>query len=74
MELIIISAIILVFAVLVSIPTLIRNKKLGKRSRAGLGAGLGVLNEIYAPSAKNASIIREQQNESVKPKPSPEDK
>lgn len=74
MELIIVSAIILVFATLVSIPTLIRNKKLGKRSRAGLSAGLGVLNEIYAPSAKNASIIQEEQRESVKPKAAPEDK
>ena len=49
------------------------DKKPRARSGALTGA-LGVLNELYAPSAKNASIILEEQREAVKPKPSPEDK
>ncbi len=51
----------------------LHDKKPLARSGALTGA-LGVLNELYAPSAKNASIIVEEQREAVKPKPSPEDK
>lgn len=74
MELVIILVAILVIAILFAIPTMIRNKKLGRRSTAALSAGLGVINELYAPSAKNAAVIQEEQREAVKPIPPPEDK
>lgn len=74
MELVIILAIIVVIAILGAMPTLVRNKRLGKKGVSALSAGLGVINELYAPSAKNAAVIQEEQREAVKPKPSPEDK
>ena len=74
MELVIVFSFIGVIAVLGALPTMIRNKKLGKRGVSALSAGLGVINELYAPSAKNAAVIREEQSEAIKPLPSPEDK
>jgi competence protein ComGC len=73
-ELAIVLAVIVVIALLGAMPTLIRNKRLGKKGVSALSAGLGVINELYAPSAKNAAVIQEEKREAIKPKPSPEEK
>lgn len=39
-----------------------------------MSGALGVVNELFAPSAHNAAIIVEEQREAIKPMPSPEDK
>jgi hypothetical protein len=39
-----------------------------------MAGALGVVNELFAPSAQNAAIIVEEQREAIKPMPSPEDK
>lgn len=58
----------------VGIPVHRRNKKLGKKARFALGAGLGVMNEIFHPAANETSIVVEERKEAFAPKPSPEDK
>ncbi|MEY4349527.1 MAG: hypothetical protein RL719_824 [Actinomycetota bacterium] len=74
MSLEVVLAVLLVVAGLAAVALMsLYDKKPRVRSVALTGA-LGVLNELYAPSAKNASIIVEEQREAVKPKPSPEDK
>ena len=74
MSLEVVLAVLLVLAGLAAVALMsLYDKKPRVRSGALTGA-LGVLNELYAPSAKNASIIVEEQREAVKPKPSPEDK
>ena len=65
---------ILVLALLVGIPAMIRNRKIGRRGGSALSGALGVVNELYQPSAKNAAVIVEAQREATKPMPSPEDK
>ena len=59
---------------MIGIPAARRNKKLGKKGRSALGAGLGVMDEIFHPNAKEARIIIEQKREEIAPMPSPEDK
>lgn len=73
MELFFVLTFIAVLSLLVGIPVMIRNKKLNRRA-SGLAGALGVMNELYQPSAKNASIIVEEQQEAIKPMPSPEAK
>ena len=58
----------------VGIPVQRRNKKLGKKTRSALGAGLSAMNEVFHPAAKEHSIVVEQREEAMAPKPSPEDK
>ncbi|MDE2591318.1 MAG: hypothetical protein KGL41_00470 [Actinomycetales bacterium] len=58
----------------VGIPIQRRNKKLGKKTRSALGAGLSAMNEVFHPAAKEHSIVVEQREEAMAPKPSPEDK
>ncbi len=66
---------ILVFAIIASIPARIHAKKTGKKRPSGAMSGpLGVVNELFAPSAQNAAIVVEEQREAIKPIPSPEDK
>ncbi len=66
---------ILVFAIIASIPARIHAKKTGKKRPSGAMSGpLGVVNELFAPSAQNAAIVVEEQREAIKPMPSPEDK
>jgi hypothetical protein len=48
-------------------------RSMGKRP-TGAGGMLGVMNELYNPSAHSAQIIVEEQKQAIKPKPSPEDK
>lgn len=48
-------------------------RSMGKRP-SGVGGMLGVMNELYNPSAHSAQIIVEEQREAIKPMPSPEDK
>lgn len=51
-------------------------KKTGSRRRKPTGgsAVFGVMNEVFHPSASQASIIVEEQREARAPLPSPEDK
>jgi hypothetical protein len=75
MELLITLTAILVIAIIASIPARMHAKKSGKKRPSGAMSGaLGVVNELFAPSAQNASIIVEEQREAIKPRPSPEDK
>lgn len=74
MELLIVFGFIVVLALLVGIPAMIRNKKIGRRGVSGIAGALGTINELYQPSAKNASVIVEEQAEAIKPLPSPEAK
>ena len=39
-----------------------------------MAGALGIVNELFAPSAANAAHILEEQAEARKPLPSPEDK
>lgn len=48
-------------------------RSMGKRP-SGASGMLGVMNELYNPSAHSTQIIVEEQREAVKPMPSPEDK
>jgi hypothetical protein len=50
-----------------------KSKTKSKRYRTS-GAVLFGINEVFAPSAANATIIQEEQRESRKAVPSPEDK
>jgi hypothetical protein len=75
MELLITLTAILVFAVIASIPARMHAKKTSKKRPSGAMSGaLGVVNELFAPSAHNAAIIVEEQRKAIKPMPSPEDK
>lgn len=75
MELLMTLTGILVFAIIASIPARMHAKKTGKKRPSGAMSGsLGVVNELFAPSAQNAAIIVEEQREAIKPMPSPEDK
>ncbi|MEY4741991.1 MAG: hypothetical protein RL672_741 [Actinomycetota bacterium] len=56
------------------IPASRRNRKTAKKGRAAMGAGLGVMDEIFHPNAKAARFIIEQKREEIAPMPSPEDK
>jgi hypothetical protein len=58
----------------VGIPVQRRNRKLGKQGRRAMGAGLGVMDEIFHPNAHEARIIIEQKQLEILPTPSPEDK
>jgi hypothetical protein len=74
-ELLITLTAIVVFAIIASIPARMHAKKTGKKRTSGAMSGaLGVVNELFAPSAHNAAIIVEEQREAIKPMPSPEDK
>jgi|688.fasta_scaffold17612_13 hypothetical protein len=75
MELLLTLTAILIFAIIASIPAQMHAKKTGKKRPSGAMSGaLGVVNELFAPSAQNAAIIVEEQREAIKPMPSPEDK
>jgi hypothetical protein len=75
MELIVVLATIVMVALLASIPSWRESKRTGKKRRGGSMAGaLGIVNELFAPSAANAAQILEEQAEARKPLPSPEDK
>jgi hypothetical protein len=75
MELLLTLTAILIFALIASIPAQMHAKKTGKKRPSGAMSGaLGVVNELFAPSAQNAAIIVEEQREAIKPMPSPEDK
>jgi hypothetical protein len=75
MELVVALAAIVVVALLASIPSWRESKRTGKKKRGGsMAAAMGVVNELFAPSAANAAHIIEEQSEARKPIPSPEDK
>lgn len=65
---------VVVVPLVVGIPIQRRNKKLGKKTRSALGAGLSAMNEVFHPAANEHSIVVEERKEAVAPKPSPEDK
>lgn len=60
----------------VPLPKKIRTRNKPKRFKKYpiAGAALGVVNELYQPSAANASVIVEEQKIARKANPSPEDK
>ena len=60
----------------VPLPKKIRTRKKPKRFKKYpiAGAALGVVNELYQPSAANAAVIVEEQKLARKATPSPEDK
>lgn len=70
----------LVAAILVGLALEVRSRKKAKktgsrrRKSAGGSAVFGVMNEVFHPSASQASIIVEEQREARAPLPSPEDK
>ena len=51
-----------------------KNKKRKFKKYPIAGAALGVVNELYQPSAANASVVVEEQKVTRKATPSPEDK
>lgn len=58
-----------------TIPAIRYQKRTGKKlGRGGAAAGLHAINEIFHPSAANASVILEEQKEARVAIPSPEDK
>ena len=74
MELLLAMAAIVAIAWVASIPARREGKRTGKRPGGSKAGALGVVNELFAPSAHNAAIIVEEQREAIKPMPSPEDK
>lgn len=60
----------------VPLPKRLRNRDKPKRFKKYpiAGAALGVVNELYQPSAANATVIVEEQKIARKATPSPEDK
>lgn len=60
----------------VPLPKKIRTRSKPKRFKKYpiAGAALGVVNELYQPSAANAAVIVEEQKIARKATPSPEDK
>ncbi len=60
----------------VPLPKKIRTRNKPKRFKKYpiAGAALGVVNELYQPSAANAAVIVEEQKLARKATPSPEDK
>ena len=49
-------------------------KSMGKRGSSALSAGLTVVTELYQPSAHSIQEVIQEQQEAIKPLPSPEDK
>lgn len=71
---IVIILLVLLFA---PIPKKFRNrpaKPYNKRKYPTSGALMGVINEAFQPSAKNATVVQEEQREARKATPAPEDK
>lgn len=62
---------VLLSTILIGIPATRRNKT---KPVGGMSGALGVMDEIFHPTAHEASIIMEAQNEAGSPNPSPEDK
>lgn len=56
------------------LPIKAREKNSTKSRYRGAGAVLFAINEVFSPSAANASVIAEEQREARKAIPSPEDK
>lgn len=59
---------------LLFLPIKPKERKNTKSRYRGAGAVLFAINEVFSPSAANASIVVEEQRESRKANPSPEDK
>ena len=75
MELIVSLAGIIVVAWILTIPARRYEKRTGKKlGRGAVGAGLGVVQELFQPSAANAAVIVEEQREARTPMPAAEDK
>ena len=75
MELIVSLAGIIVVAWILTIPARRYEKRTGKKlGRGAVGAGLGVVQELFQPSAANAALIAEEQREARTPMPAAEDK
>jgi hypothetical protein len=75
MELIATLAGIVAVAWLLTIPARRYEKRTGKKlGRGAAGAGLGVVQELFQPSAANAAVIVEEQREARTPRPAAEDK
>lgn len=59
-----IGLVLLVIFVILSVSG--RERKPGRKRPTGLAGALGVFNELYQPSAKNAAVIVEEQQQSRK--------
>ncbi len=66
---------IVVVSLILTIPARRYEKRTGKKlGRGAVGAGLGVVQEFFQPSAANAALIAEEQREARTPMPAAEDK
>ena len=75
MEILIALSALVVCAWLLTIPARRYEKRTGKKlGRGAAGAGLGVVQELFQPSAANAAVIVEEQREARTPMPAAEDK
>lgn len=74
MELIIVFGLIVVIAVVASIPAWRYERRTGRKlGRSGAAAGLGIVQELFQPSAANASAVLEEQREARHAIPAPGD-
>lgn len=74
MELLIVLGGIVAVAVIASIPAWRYERRTGRKlGRSGAAAGLGVVQELFQPSAANASAVIEEQREARHAIPAPGD-
>jgi hypothetical protein len=73
MELFLVLAIVTSLAVVLFVPTNYKEKPRKAKKYRASGAVLFGVNEIFQPSAANAAAIQEEQKESRRAIPSPED-
>jgi hypothetical protein len=73
MELFLVLAIVTSLAVVLFVPTNYKEKPRKAKKYRASGAVLFGINEIFQPSAANAGAIQEEQKESRRAIPSPED-
>jgi hypothetical protein len=73
MEFLLIVAIVSALAVVLFVPTNYKEKPRKVRKYRASGAVLFGINEIFQPSAANSASVQEEQRESRRAIPSPED-
>lgn len=73
MEFFLVVAIVAALAVVLFVPTSYKEKPRKAKKYRASGAVLFGINEIFQPSAANAASVQEQQRESRRAIPSPED-
>ena len=74
MELAVIFGLVIAIAILASIPARRYERRTGKKlGRSGSAVGLGVVQELFQPSAANAAVVLEEQREARQAIPAPGD-